>query len=399
MASSGGATGSGGGSSGTQKWVGTWTASPYYDTNSSNAPPVSLSNTVIRQIAHVSLGGSQIRVQFSNLHSNGSLEIKSAHIALCKATGAVDSTIDTTTDKALAFSGMANVTVAQGKEVWSDPIDFDLPVMGNLTITTSFGTVPSQVTSHSGSRTTSYIKSGTDVTPASLTGSGVTTVEHWYAISGVDVMADAAAVGVVAIGDSITDGRGTDTDHNNRWTDVLATRLLMNAPTMQVSMMNQGIGGTLLTGSDPTTAQSRYVRDVLNQSGVKYVIVFDGVNDIHNNTSLDTMKAEYNAMITMAHAKNLLIYGATITPFGGDMDYVGGDAERLQVNQFIRTGGANGASPFDGVIDFDMALTDGGKPAKLQDMYANWSMTDGLHPNPAGYAKMGATPDLSMFTK
>jgi len=399
MESSGGSSSMAGSNGGTQHWVGTWTGSPYYDTNSSNAPPVSLSNTVIRQIAHVSLGGSQIRVQFSNLHSNGSLEIKSAHIAVCGSSSVADSTIDMSTDKALAFSGMANVTLAQGKEVWSDPIDFNLAAASNLTITTAFGSVPSQVTSHSGSRTTSYIKSGTDVTPASLTGSGVTTVEHWYAISGVDVMADAAARGIVAIGDSITDGRGTDTNHNNRWTDVLASRLLMNDATKNVSMMNQGIGGTNLLGSDPTTAQSRYARDVLGQSGVKYVIVLDGVNDISGGASADSLKAEYKMLIDMAHAKNLLIFGATITPFGGDASYASHDSVRLQVNSYIRTGGSNGASPFDGVIDFDMALTDGGNPAKLQEMYAMWSMEDGLHPGPAGYQKMGSTPDLTLFTK
>ena len=389
--SGGGASGSAG-SSGTSHWVGTWTASPYYDTNTANAPPVSLSNTVIRQIAHVSLGGSQLRVQFSNLQSNASLEIKAAHVALCKATPAVDSTIDMSTDKALAFSGMASVTLAAGKEVWSDPIDFALPALGNLTITTAFGSVPSMVTSHSGSRTTSYIKSGTDVTPASLTGTGVTTVEHWYAISGIDVMADAAARGIVAIGDSITDGRGTDTDHNNRWTDVLASRLQMNAGTMNVSMMNQGIGGSLLIGSAPA-AQARYARDVLGQSGVKYVIVLDGVNDIHGGASLDSLKSAYMSLISMAHAKNLLIYGGTITPFGGDADYASGDSLRVQVNTFIKSG------VFDGVIDFDAALTDGGNPAKLQAMYSTWSQADGLHPGPAGYQKMGETPDLTLFTK
>ena len=389
-ASGGGASGSAG-SSGTQHWVGTWTASPYYD--SSNPPPTSLSNTVIRQIAHVSLGGSQIRVQFSNLQGNGSLEIKAAHIALCKATPAVDSTIDMSTDKALAFSGMATVTLAQGKEVWSDPVAFDLPALGNLTITTAFGSVPSQVTSHSGSRTTSYIKSGTDVTPASLTGAGVTMVEHWYAISGIDVMADAAARGIVAIGDSITDGRGTDTDHNNRWTDVLASRLQMNDATKNVSMMNQGIGATNLVGTG-TAAQARFARDVLGQSGVKYAIVLDGVNDIGGGSgTLDSIKSAYMSLITMAHSKNVLIYGGTITPFGGDSSYASHDALRVQVNQFIRSG------VFDGVIDFDMALTDGGNPAKLQEMYATWSMEDGLHPGPAGYQKMGQTPDLTSFTK
>jgi lysophospholipase L1-like esterase len=202
------------------------------------------------------------------------------------------------------------------------------------------------------------------------------------------VMADTAARGIVAIGDSITDGRGTDTDHNNRWTDVLASRLNMNDATKNVSMMNQGIGATNLVGTG-TAAQARFARDVLGQSGVKYAIVLDGVNDIHGGATLDAMKSAYNALITMAHAKNVLIYGATITP----MDYASGDSLRKQVNSFIKSG------VFDGVIDFDTALTDGGNPAKLQAMYATWSMEDGLHPGPAGYQKMGQTPDLTLFTK
>ena len=207
-----------------------------------------LPNSVLRQVAHVSLGGSQIRVQFSNLSGNGPVTIKSAHVALCKATPAVDSTIDTATDKALAFSGTASVTIAQGKEVWSDPIDFTVPALGNVTITTAFGSVPSNVVGHSGSRTTSYLQTNSsDVSAASMTSAQKT--DHWYYISGIDVMADAAAKAVVAIGDSITDGRGTDTNRNNRWTDILAARLQANAATANVAMMNQGIGATNLIGS------------------------------------------------------------------------------------------------------------------------------------------------------
>jgi lysophospholipase L1-like esterase len=392
----GGATGSGGGTGATH-WVGTWTASPYYD--SGNPPPASLSNSVLRQIAHVSLGGSQIRVQFSNLGGNGSVTINSVHIALCKATPVVDSTIDIATDKALAFSGTASVTIAQGKEVWSDPIDFAVPNQGNITITTAFGSVPSQVVGHSGSRTTSYLASGSNVTAASMT--SATAFQHWYYISGIDVMADASAKGVVAIGDSITDGRGTDNDKNNRWTDILAARLQANAATKNVAMMNQGIGATNLVGTSGTAAQARFARDVLGQSGVKYAIVFDGVNDIAGGASFTSMEAAYDGMISAAHAKGVLIYGATITPFGGDASFysAANESVRQQVNTYIKSGA------FDGVIDFDAALTDGGNPPKLQATYAAWTpgnpagSADGLHPGPAGYQKMGDSVDLTLFTK
>jgi lysophospholipase L1-like esterase len=392
-AGSGGAGSGGagsGGSTGAQHWVATWTASPYYD--SGNQPPTSLGNSVLRQIAHVSLGGSRIRVQFSNLFGNGSVTITSAHIALCKATPAVDSTIDTTTDKALAFSGAASVTLAQGKEVWSDPIDFAVPARGNITITTAFGSVPSNVCGHSGSRTTSYIQSGSNVSAASMT--SATKTDHWYYIAGIDVMADASAKAVVAIGDSITDGRGTDTNQNNRWTDILATRLLANSATANVAVTNQGIGATNLIGSG-TAAQARFDRDVLGQSGVKYAIVFDGVNDIAGGASFATMKSAYDDLISRARAKGLLIYGATITPFAGNSSFytVEHESVRQQVNTYIR------GNAFDGFIDFDAALKDNSNPPKLQAVYAQWSQQDWLHPGPAGYQKMGETPDLNLFTK
>jgi lysophospholipase L1-like esterase len=353
-----------------------------------------MSGAVLRQVVHVSLGGSRIRVQFSNLGGNGSVVINSAHIALCRA-NPVDSTIDTTTDKALVFNGSASVTIAQNTETWSDAIDFALAAGANVTITTAFMTVPANVVGHSGSRTTSYLQTGSNnVTAASMT-TGVTMFDHWYYISGIDVMADAAAKGIVAIGDSITDGRGTDTNHNNRWTDILAARVLANSATANVSTMNQGIGATNLIGNSGTAAQARFARDVLNQSGVRYAIVFDGVNDIGaSNATAAAIQAAYQDLITRAHAKGLLIYGATITPFGGNAYFTTAhEAVRQAVNTFIRSGA------FDGFIDFDAAVADPADPTKMLATYSAWSMADGLHPGPAGYQKMGDSVDLTLFTR
>jgi lysophospholipase L1-like esterase len=390
----GGATGTGGsaGSSGATHWVGTWAASPYYD--SANQPPSSLANGVIRQITHVSIGGSQLRVQFSNLFGNGPVTIKSAHIALCKAAPLVDSTIDTSTDTALAFSGTETVTIAQGKEVWSDPVTFTVPPLGNVTITTAFGAVPTEITGHSGSRTNSFIQTGSSTVNAASMASATST-EHWYIISGIDVMAPASYDAVVAIGDSITDGRGVDINKNDRWTDDLSARFQGMSATSNVGMLNQGIGATNLVGSG-TAAQARFARDVLAQDGVHYVIVFDGVNDIGGGASFASMMPVYASMISQAHAAGLKIFGATITPFGANAYYTAAhEAVRQQVNTYIRSG------VFDGVLDFDAAVTDGGNPPKLQSQYATWTSADGsgdgLHPSPAGYQKMADSVDLSLF--
>jgi lysophospholipase L1-like esterase len=385
-----GSGGAAGGSSGGTHWVGTWTASPYYD--SANPPPVALSNSVVRQVTHVSLGGSQIRVQFSNLAGTAPVTINASHVALCTATPAVNSTIDTSTDKALSFSGSASVTIAAGKEIWSDPLAFTVAPLANVTITTAFGTVPSQFTGHTGARTTSYIQTNsTAVNAASMT--SATTVTQWFYISGIDVMAPASAHAVVAIGDSLTDGRGTDTDHNNRWTDDLSARLQGNAPTANVAVLNQGIGATNLVGTG-TAAQARFMRDVLGQDGVRYVIVFDGVNDIGGGASANSLETVYASLISRAHAAGLLIYGATITPFGTNSYYSAAhETARQAVNTYIKSG------VFDGVLDFDAAVTDGGNPPALQTQYDTWAQTDGLHLNPAGYQKLAASIDLTLFTK
>jgi lysophospholipase L1-like esterase len=347
---------------------------------------------VLRQVVHVSLGASQIRVQFSNLSGNGPVTINAAHVAICKATPAVDGSIDVTTDKALAFSGTASVTIAAGQEIWSDPLAFTVAALGNVSITIAFGSVPSNLTGHAGSRTTSYQQTGsTNVGAANMT--SAQQVVAWYTISGINVMAPAADKAIVAIGDSITDGRGTDTDKNNRWTDDLAARLQANGAPSNVAIMNQGIGATNLVGTG-TAAQARFSRDVLGQSGVRYVIVFDGVNDIGGGASFASMKPVYDSMISQAHAQGLLIYGATITPFGANAYYTAAtEAVRQQVNTYIKSG------VFDGFLDFDAAVTDGGNPPKLQAQYDTWAQTDGLHLNPAGYQKLADSIDLTLFTK
>ena len=388
---SGGASATSGsaGTSGGGHWVGTWTgASQLVET--SNLPPAPLSNAVLRQVVHATLGGSQIRVRFSNDFGNGPLTINAAHVAVCKASP-VNSTIDTATDKALSFSGMASVTIPQGMAVWSDPVGFTLAPFGNVSITTAFGSVPTNVTGHPGSRTTSYEQTNsTNVTAASM--ASAQTMDHWYVIAGLDVMADAAAEGLVILGDSITDGRGSDTNGNNRWPDDLAKRLMANAATADIGVMNQGIGGNDISGSMlGPSGVDRFMRDVLNQSGVRWVIIFEGTNDIGGSElPASTVTSAYAQLISQAHAKNLKVYGATITPFNGHSYYTAAhESARQSVNAYIR------GTAFDGLIDFDKALSDGKSPPSIVSTYDSG---DGLHPNVAGHQKLADTVDLALFS-
>lgn len=388
----GGSGGSGGGGNGgPMKWVGTWAASPYLAASDAQ-PAAALSNSVLRQVTHASIGGSQIRLQLSNIVGNGPVTIKSVHVALCKAAPAVDGSIDPATDKAVTFSGMASVTIPAKMEVWSDTIDFAVPPLGMVTITMALGSVPSDLTAHAGARTDSYVQANsTDVSAANLTSAPHNL--HWYFISGLDVMAPMDAKAVVAIGDSITDGRGTKDNENTRWTDYLAARLQANASTKNVAVLNQGIGATNLSGSG-TAAEARFARDVLGQSGVKYVIVLDGVNDIGGGAQASGMKATYDKLIKAAHDKGLLIYGATITPFGGNSYWTDGhESVRKEVNTYIKSG------VFDGVIDFEAAVGDGTTGSQSPKLKASAQSTDGLHPGPDGYKAMAEAADLMLFTK
>ena len=346
----GGSSGTGGAAAG--NWVGTWGTAPQL-TEMTNLPPApGLTNNTLRQIGYVSIGGSRVRVRFSNAYGNSPLTMSAVHLANSTSTHSIDAA----SDRALTFSGMPSVTVPAGGTIISDPLDYPLTAQTKVAITIAFGATPSNVTGHPGSRTTSYIATGNAVAAASLT-SPVST-EHWYYVTGIDVEAPATSRAVVTLGDSITDGRGSTTDGNNRWPDNLSRRLRANAATAGVAVLNQGIGGNaVVTGGLGPTAVSRFERDVLEQSGVRWVIVLHGVNDIGGATGqtvAQSLITAYQGFVTAARARGVRIYGVPILPIGGS-SYDSADHEmaRQTVNTWIRTPGN-----FDAVIDLDAAVRD-----------------------------------------
>jgi lysophospholipase L1-like esterase len=368
------------------KWVGTWAASPYL-TEPGNMPPVSLSNATLRQVVRVSLGGSQIRLKFSNRCGTAPLVMKAVHLAV----SAGGDEIEPETDMAVTFGGKGSATVTAGGEMISDSLNYSLPSLTNMAITIYFGEAPSKLTGHPGSRTSSYIQGGNVVSSRKLT--SPSTTDHWYIISGIDIVSDGSYKAVACLGDSITDGRGTTTNAQNRWTDLFATRLQGNLSTQKVGVLNQGIGGTLVTGS----GLERFDRDVLGQSGVRYLIVLYGVNDIiYAGSPSGNVISAYKALIKKAHTNGLLAYGGTIPPFGGFSEYTASrESVRQAVNEWLRTTGADKGG-FDASIDFDAALRDPAAPTKLLKAYDSG---DGLHPGPAGYQKIAETIDLTLFGK
>src|SRR5262245_14848986 len=379
-------------------WVTTWGCGPQL-TEPSNLPPAPLSNSTLRQFVHTTLGGKFLRVRFSNAYGTNAVVMNSVHVALAAGAGsATNGVIDPTTDTTLTFRGAPSISVPPGTVVVSDPFPFNLPAITNVAVSIYFGFVsPNTINGHPGSRTSSYIIASNVVSAASL--SGAATTKHWYVITGVDVLANSSAGTVVTLGDSLTDGRGSTDDGNNRWPDVLAQRLATNGPTAGVAVVNMGIGGNAIFGGLGPAAVNRFDRDVLNQSGVRWVIVFEGVNDIGSGSSsmatATNLVNAYTQFANKAHARNILAYGATITPFGGNGYFTPlHEQERQFVNAWFRTN-----TIYDGVIDFDAVVRDPVTLTNIQAAYYNGlNASDGLHMNPAGYQAMADAIDLNLFT-
>jgi lysophospholipase L1-like esterase len=371
-------------------WVTTWGCGPQL-TEPGNLPPVPLANSTLRQFVHVTIGGTHLRIRFSNAYGTDPVVLNSVHVALAAGTGsAANGVITTATDKALTFHGAPSITLPPGEALFSDPLDYNLPALTNLAITIYLGNISATtINGHPGSRTTSYIQSGNVVSAAGMP--SASTTQHWYIITGVDVLADASSHALVAFGDSITDGRGSDTDGNDRWPDDLAARLNTNALTALVSVDNMGIGGGGVYGGLGPAGLNRFDRDVINQSGVRWLILFIGVNDIGGGTSAASLITAYQQFAAKAHAHNILVYGATITPFGGNGYYTTAhEAARETVNTWIRTN-----TLYDGVIDFDAVVRD---PVTLTNLLSAYDSGDHLHLNPTGYHAMADAIDLNLFS-
>lgn len=372
-------------------WVGTWSTAPQLVEPNNMPPAPGLTNNTLRQVVCVSIGGKKLRFRFSNEFSKSPVAMKSVEIAVSKG----GSDIDPKSVKKLTFGGKSEVVMAPGVAISSDAVNFDLKPRMEVAITIAFGETSPDVTGHPGSRTTSYLLAGTQLANADF--SRAVKTDHWYVINGIDVYAPKAAA-IAIIGNSITDGRGSGTNKQNRWSDILAQRLINNPDTKHIGVLNMGIGGNcVLRGGLGPTALSRFDRDILKQSGVRWVVILEGVNDIggtRNKAMASRVARElteaYSTMIDAAHAKGLKVYGATITPinkssYGGDFR----EAARDSVNNWIRNSGR-----FDGIIDFDKAVRD---PNDVITLLQEAQTGDFLHPNEKGYEIMGNAIDLGLF--
>lgn len=382
-------------------WVGSWAAAQQLPEPQNSLATTYLRDATLRQIIHLSIGGSTLRVHLSNAFGTTPLHIASVHIAV--PASASSDRINPASDRALTFAGNPDVIVPAGAEYISDPIDYPVAALSNLAITLHIVDPPLEQTGHPGSRATSYLAHGDFVSAADLP--NAQKFDHWYWISDVDMVAPVNAASIVILGDSITDGHAATTNGNDRWPDVLAQRLQQSSSGRNLGVLNEGIGGNhLLVDGLGQNALARFNRDVLAQAGVHNLIVLEGVNDLGGLTRHGEVPAAehaalvhriigaYQQIVVRAHTDGLFVIGATILPYSGS-DYYhpmpADEADLQAVNQWIRAPGN-----FDAVIDFDKIMRDPIHPDRLLPAYDSG---DHLHPSPAGYRVMGNAVPLSLI--
>jgi lysophospholipase L1-like esterase len=360
--------------------------------NNPAGPPLNFNNQTIRQTVRVSLGGDRLRVVLSNAFGTQTMTIGAAQVAIRQK----DSTLVPNTNRPLTFDGRPTANIASGAIMVSDPVTLTVPSLADVAIDLYIpgdtGASMSPLTTH-GARQTNYVSTtGNHVGEVAFP---VTTeTQGWWFLSRVEVTASAEAATIVALGDSITDGNGSTTDTYNRWPDLLAKRLV--AANLKMGVVNVGIGGNRVIGDAGNNASTRFDRDVLAQTGVAYVVLMEGINDLRNPGAppVTELITAHKQLIERAHARGLKIIGATILPIERDENGGNGfnptsEAARQSLNQWIRT-----AKAYDGVIDFESVMKDPARPTRL---IGELQSGDWLHPNDAGYQKMIGVVDLSLF--
>ena len=361
--------------------------------------PLGLSNQTLREIVHVSIGGSRVRVVLANEFGTAALTVGAASVALRDK----EAKIVSTSAQKLTFAGRPSVTIPPGASMLSDPVEERVPPMADLAVDLflpeDMTPVSSPLSVHAAAMQTNYVS-----TAGNFAGSAdfpvLTTTPAWYLLERVDVLAPEQTAAIVTFGDSITDGARSTPNANGRWPDVLAKRLQAGPGSGKFAILNTGIGGNRLlsnsTDNFGINALARFDRDALAEPGAAYVVVLEGINDIGGARANPTpgaadLIAAQQQLIERAHAHGLKIFGATLTPFEGAAYFSPeGEAKRTAINEWIRTSKA-----YDGVIDFDAATRDPANPAKFLPLYDSG---DHLHPNDAGYEAMGKAVDLKLFS-
>jgi len=388
------------------RWVGTWAAAPQAFMPGSLE---TFDNQTVRLVVHTSVGGSTVRIKISNIHGAKALTLGAVHVAHA-ASGA---TIVPGTDRALTFKGKATVTIGAQREETSDPVNIEVPASTALAITMFFPRQSEATTSHFLALQTAYVSPRKGDFTATESFPVEKTIDSWPFVTAVEVQARSDVAAIVVFGDSMVDGDGSTPNSNRRWPDWLLKRLLGAAEAdTSLGVLNEGLIGNRLLADSPHDSEfgdalgeaglTRFTRDALDQAGVTTVIVRIGGNDIGlpggllkdaKPVSAESLIEGYRKLVALAHARGVRVIGTTITPSEGaalpNFYSPDKDAVRQKVNAWLRE-----QHEFDGLVDLDRVLRDPVHPSRL---LPNYSSSDHLHTNDAGYAASADAVDLSLL--
>ena len=374
-------------------WIAAWTtASLPVDAAKDDTP---LAGATLRQVVRITGGGPALRLRIGNHFGTEPLVLQGVRVALAGPGGA----IEPGSSRVVRFNGADTVSVPAGARLLSDPVELPLAAGADVAISLWFEKLPDRLTSHPGSRATSYLQAGDALDAVELPAAKA--FARWYFIDGIEVLSRAAGA-IAILGDSITDGYGCKPDSNTRWPDFLARRLQADGAPDSWAVLNLGIGGNrLLRDGLGPNALARLERDVIAQPGVRWLVVFAGINDLGTRLTARKQQQPFasaaeiimalDQLAARAQAHGIRVVGGTITPYAGSKSYWSedGEADRQAVNRWIRESGR-----FAAVIDFDVALRDASDPARLDP---NYDSGDHLHPSAAGYQALANAVPLGIF--
>jgi lysophospholipase L1-like esterase len=359
--------------------------------------PTSFRDETVRMIVRTSVGGEGLRLTLSNALGVDEVHIGAVRVALRER----GSAIVQATDRAVTFSGKSSFSVQPGALVVSDPVALTVPALAELSVSLYLPNETDSVTTHEFALNTSYVAAGNAAGAAALPNAATNLTYFW--LTGVEVRAPAAAGAIVALGDSITDGVSTTPDAHRAWPALLAARLQSSRATSHWAVINAGISGNRVRRDViGTSALGRFDRDVLARAGVRWVVLFEGINDVtfsalpgipeSQRATADRLIESLGQLVDRAHARGVKVMGGTLMPMSGLWLYnAETEAMRQTVNDWIRTSGK-----FDAVADFDAATRDPDQPTRLLPAFDSG---DHIHPNDAGNAAMADAIDTAVFAR
>ena len=355
--------------------------------------PDTVEGQTVRLIVHTSIGGEKLRIELSNGFGKGKVSVGEAHVAI----RVKESTIDSESDRQLTFGGNPGVNIEPGAVVVSDPVDLRFKPMSDLAISLYITKSEGKPTGHWPGLHTSYLSDGNSTRATSMPEPTLTTGYMW--LRSVDVVVPANGFAVACLGDSITDGFGTTVDRDQAWPTLLAKRFIARKSGLPIAVINEGISGNqLLRDGAGVSALARFDRDIIAEPGVRWVILYEGINDINIHGQVigpralvaDDLIKGYRQIISRAHMHDIRVAGVTLTPDEGVWPAGPvGEVTRQRVNKWIRTAGE-----FDAVVDLDVVLRDKNHPTRLREEF---DPGDHIHPNDAGNSAMANAFDLSAF--